>query len=242
MTTNASKADMAYAALRQAIIEQDLKPGTKLPEDEIGLPFGISRTLVRQALARLRNDGLVETGGKRTATVASPSLAEAKDIFRVRRALERETIRMVAECWSPALKSQLETHIADEAAARDNGDMKTSVRLAERFHILLAELTGNDILIGYMSQLVSRCSLILAMYGRPHSSECSVCEHGDILTALGKGDVEAAVRFMDQHVGSVEARSLAKHDTDGARLADILSRHAAEIQGRPRARLAATTE
>ncbi|WP_346910307.1 GntR family transcriptional regulator, partial [uncultured Roseibium sp.] len=55
-------------------MEQDLKPGAKLPEDEIGAPFGISRTIVRQALARLQSDGLVEAGRKRTATVARPSL------------------------------------------------------------------------------------------------------------------------------------------------------------------------
>lgn len=229
MTKNQSKADMVYLALRQAIMEQDLKPGAKLPEDEIGAPFGISRTIVRQALARLQSDGLVEAGRKRTATVARPSLEEAKDVFRVRRALEREAIRIVSERWSDDIAATLKAHVAEEDEARKTGDLRISVRLAERFHILLAELTENEILLGYMTQLVSRCSLILAIYGRPHSTDCAVCEHGDILSALEKGDPEAAVRLMDDHVGSLEARALNQDAGEGPSLVDILSRHAGEI-------------
>ncbi len=224
-----TKADTVYQALRQAIIEQDLKPGAKLPEDEIGTPFGISRTVVREALARLHTDGLVSTGGKRTATVATPSLEEAKDVFRVRRALEREAIRMVADKWTPEIAARFAGHLREEDAARAAGDMKLSVRLAERFHILLAELTENAILLGYMTQLVSRCSLILSVYGRPHSADCSVCEHGGIVEALAAGRPEEAVKLMDRHIVSVETRTLDRDAGEGPSLADILSRHAGDL-------------
>ncbi|MEO9529595.1 MAG: GntR family transcriptional regulator [Roseibium sp.] len=225
-----TRVEIVYRAFRQAIIEQDLGPGTKLPEDEIGVPFNISRTLVRQALARLQGDGLVETGGKKTATVARPSPSESKDVFRVRRALEREVIRIVAESWSPAHGAALEGHIRKEDSAREAGSERISVRLAAEFHILLAELTENPVLIGYITQLVSRCSLILALYGRPHATDCAVNEHRDVVVALREGNVEEAVRLMDHHVSLVETRALSDEDRGGPRLAEILSRHAGEIE------------
>ncbi|WP_144007040.1 GntR family transcriptional regulator, partial [Pelomonas sp. KK5] len=61
------KADGAYAGLRRAIVEHALPPGTKLPEDKLAEQFGVSRTLVRAALAQLAADGLVDIGNKRTA-------------------------------------------------------------------------------------------------------------------------------------------------------------------------------
>ncbi|SDX35782.1 transcriptional regulator, GntR family [Albimonas donghaensis] len=218
----------AYRALRQAILEGDLKPGARLPEDEIGLPFGISRTLVRQALQRLQADGLVDMGGKRTATVARPTLAEARDVFRVRRALEREAIRILAETWTPAHGARLEGHLRAEAEALAAGDDRASVRLAWEFHVVLAELTGNALMETWISQLVARCSLILALHGRPHSPDCSVGEHRAVLDALRDADAERAAGLMDHHLHLVEGRALDAPEAREPDLSDILSRYAAE--------------
>ena len=92
MSKTSPRADVAYQALRQAIIEQALLPGTKLPEDQIGAHFGMSRTLVRATLARLQAEGLVDAKPKRTVTVAQPTLEEAREVFEIRRALEREAV------------------------------------------------------------------------------------------------------------------------------------------------------
>lgn len=230
MSVKPSRADVAYRAMRQAIIEQQLTPGTKLPEDEIGVSFAISRTLVRQVLARLKGDGLVDTGGKRTATVARPSLAEARDIFRVRRALEREVIRCIVDAWQPAFGARLEGHVRSEEAASARGEERVSIRLAGEFHILLAELSGNRTLAAYVTQVVVRCSLILALYSRPHSSECAVNEHRDIIAALREADVDTAVQLMDHHVGLVEARALFADTPETPSLGVLLSAYAREIE------------
>src|SRR5882757_10697894 len=81
MSKKSTRVDVACKALRQAIIEQALPPGTKLPEDELGARFGMSRTLVRAALALLQSEGLVDAHPRRTATTARPTLDEAKDVF-----------------------------------------------------------------------------------------------------------------------------------------------------------------
>lgn len=228
MSKPSPRSDLAYTALRQAIIEQALLPGTKLPEDEIGSHFGMSRTLARSTLARLKAEGLVEAPVKRTATVARPSLAEARDVFEIRRALEREAVALVIRRWKPEFGARLEGHVREEEAARAQRDDRVSIRLAGEFHTLLAALSGNAVLARMLAELVTRCSLILALYGRPHSSECAVNEHAQIIAALRQGKADVAVRLMDDHVGSVEQRALLA-DVPGAEvpLGTILSRYSA---------------
>ncbi|AZO12981.1 FCD domain-containing protein [Mesorhizobium sp. M3A.F.Ca.ET.080.04.2.1] len=65
------------------------------------------------------------------------------------------------------------------------GNEPLSIRLAGEFHILLAELTGSKPLTRYVSEIVSRCSLIVALYSRPHSDQCGVDEHLEIIQAYG---------------------------------------------------------
>lgn len=228
MSSNSDRVEIAHRTLRQAIIEQALKAGTKLPEDDIGQHFSMSRTLVRVVLAKLQAQGLVDTYHKRTATVAQPSLEEARDAFAVRRALEREVMKSVMKRWSPAIEKILRDHVLEEEAAHAKGDVRLSTRLAGEFHLKLAELSGNALLERYLSELVSRCSLILAMYSRPHSSECAISEHSALINALKAGDLAIAEHLMDEHLSSVESRALIEEDLAvEPELGAILSRYTA---------------
>lgn len=200
--------EVAYRALRQAIIEQALLPGTKLPEDRLAARFGISRTPIRAVLARLQAEGLVDMGGKRSAAVASPSPEDAREIFVVRRALEREAARLLFERRDESLFAELDRMIDDEDAARRKGDHRLSGRLAGEFHSRLAELSGNRLLSRYLGELVSRSSLILALYGRPHQPECSITEHRAIVASLRAGDLQAVLDVMSSHLDAVERRGL----------------------------------
>lgn len=223
-----SRSDITYQVLRRAIIEQALPPGTKLREDEIGGHFSVSRTLVRAALMRLNQEGLVDIQRKRSATVATPSLAEAQEIFELRHCLERQVIHRLTACWQPEMAETLEAHVDEEDAAARAGDTASSSRLAGEFHIVLAQLAGNTLLARYLSELVSRCSLILAVYGRPHLAECATAEHRAIIEALRNGDTDAPIRIMDTHLHAVAARALPKpQDSEVPKIVDILERYSA---------------
>lgn len=231
---NSSRSDLAYQALQRAIIEQALAPGTKLREDEIGTHFGISRTLVRAALLRLSAEGLVDIKRKRTATVAIPSLEEAREIFQVRQCLEREAVASLAKLRRPEIAAKLKEHVEkeEEAAAR-RGDNAAAGRLAGEFHIILAQMTGNSLLTRYVSEVVSRCSLILAAHGRPHVGDCASAEHRGIIAALRNGDVEEAVRLMDEHLHAVQQRALPERkDEPEKNVSDILARYGAASESR----------
>jgi DNA-binding GntR family transcriptional regulator len=233
MTKSSPRAETVYQALRRAIIEQALLPGAKLPEDLIGGHFGVSRTLVRATLARLTAEGLVEAKPRRTATVARPSLEEATDVFELRRALEREAVVLAIKRWRPEFGAILEGHVREEDAAKARRDERLSIRLAGEFHTKLAAMSGNVVLERMLSELVSRCSLILALYARPHSSECAVAEHSVIVAALRERDMEKAVRLADEHIGSVERRALLADDQrKDAGLLDVLARYANAIEAK----------
>lgn len=206
-TTGGPRVLAVYRALRRAILEQALRPGMKLPEDSIGEQLGVSRTLVREAFGRLAIEGLVELKPNRGAFVAYPSLEEARDVFEVRSALERQVVTNLAGRLSEAQIATLEAHVRreNEAQGRDGPE---SIRLAGEFHILLAEMTGNALLNRYVQEVSSRCSLILAIYGRPHSSECAVSEHRQLIEALKIGDAGKAEHVMHHHLQSVANRAL----------------------------------
>lgn len=208
-----SRAPAVYRALRRAILEQALRPGVKLPEDSIGERFGVSRTLVREALSRLAIEGLVELKPNRGASVAYPTLEEARDVFAVRCGLEKLVVEALAGNLTPPQIDTLEDHVRreEEVHGRDGPE---SIRLAGEFHILLADMTGNALLSRYVQEVSSRCSLILAIYGRPHSSECAVSEHRQLITALIKGDSQRAQRLMDEHLRAVALRALLEPRVD----------------------------
>ena len=79
----------------------------------------------------------------------------------------------------------------------------------------------------YVAEVVSRCSLILAVYGRSHSSDCAVDEHRRIIAAVRAGDAEAAMAIMSHHLGAVEERArLAPEETPDLEV--VLARYARE--------------
>jgi len=155
MSTNLTRSDAIYASLRRAILEQALKPGTKLPEDSIGDTFGVSRTSARNALVRLSSDGLVEIKPNRGAAVAMPTLEEAEEVFALRRCLEREVIERLCKRMPKDGIDALIRHVREEERAL-RASSPRFIRLAGEFHILLAELTASKLLIEFISQVVSR--------------------------------------------------------------------------------------
>lgn len=220
-----TRAASVYRALRRAIIEQALRPGMKLPEDSIGEQLGVSRTLVREAFGRLAVEGLVELKPNRGASVAYPTLEEARDVFEVRRALERLVAEALAGRLTRAQIGALEAHVAREEAAQGRGGPE-SIRLAGEFHIMLAEMTGNALTLRYVQEVSSRCSLILAVYGRPHSADCAVNEHRRIIERLVAGDARRAAQLMDEHLQAVASRALIAPKPEASDVGALLAPYA----------------
>jgi DNA-binding GntR family transcriptional regulator len=221
----ASRREDVYLALRTAIIENALCPGTRLPEDSLGASFGVSRTIVREALSRLRAEGLVDTGQAKSATVARPSPEEAAETFQVRRCLEKEVVATLAGCWEDGMADRLRAHIALEEQASGARNYPVSDRLGVEFHILLAELASNRLLHKYISEVALRCALIIAVHGHDHDQTTSIAEHRALVNALASGQHRLAAELLDKHLAAVQERTL-QPTSPPPDLADILGRYA----------------
>lgn len=203
--------DRVYAALRRDIIEQALVAGTRLPEGDIAQRFGVSRTVVRAAFGRLVAEGLLVRGSNLGARVARPSPGEAEDILDLRRSIELIVIdRLFQRRLGEAEIALLHAHVAEEERALAAGPTAhaESIRLSGEFHVRLAEATGSPLLARYVSELVSRCSLLLSDHGLPHSGRCAVAEHGALIACIERGDRLAALEQMHHHLGGVADRAL----------------------------------
>ncbi|HEV7317874.1 MAG TPA: GntR family transcriptional regulator [Ensifer sp.] len=220
------KSDAVYRILKRAILDQAFSAGTKLPEDSIGERLGVSRTIVRQVLARLNGEGLVELRPNKGACVSHPSLEDGHNIFAVRRALEILVVdSLIGKLTAPMIR-ELEAHVDSEDRARLTNS-SASIQLAGEFHVLLAQLTGNAILSRYVTELVSRSSMILSLYGRPHSSDCAVSEHRELIAALARNDREKACALMGHHIEAITSRALLTSSSEND-LSDLLAAYARE--------------
>jgi DNA-binding GntR family transcriptional regulator len=192
-------------ALSQAIAGQRLQPGTKLAEQKLADHFGVSRTLVRQALFQLEQKRLVQMEPARGAFVAAPTVEESRQVFAVRRMLEAEMTRAFAREVTPAKIRALREHVAREKAAIDGQDTAEGIELLGDFHVRMAELMGNEVLAQILRDLISRSSLITLMYQRAGAARHSQEEHVEIVRALAARDAQRAVQLMDEHLQHVEA-------------------------------------
>ena len=192
-------------ALTRAIVEHRLHPGTKLAEQKLANHFGVSRTLVRQALFQLSQNRLIRLEPARGAFVAAPAAVEAREVFAVRRMLEAEMTRAFVRQVTPAMIKALKDHVARERKAVDKQDATSRTELLGDFHVRMAELTGNAVLAQILGELVSRCALITLMYQTSSAAEHSHAEHADIVRALAERNEALAVRLMDEHLQHVEA-------------------------------------
>ncbi len=200
--------DRVYDGLRRAIIEQAIPPGTKLPEGEVASRFGVSRTVVRAAFGRLIAEGLVVRPSNQGARVANPSQDEAADILDLRRSIELVVMERLGDGRvTEAIVQDLRAHVAEEERALATGGAE-SIRLSGEFHVRLAEATGSPLLARYVSELVSRCSLMLSEHHLPHSGRCAVQEHGALIDCLERSDMASAAVQMAQHLTAVADRAL----------------------------------
>jgi len=191
-------------SLTRAIVEHRLHPGTKLAEQKLADHFGVSRTLVRQALFQLSQNRLIRLEPARGAFVAAPSVDEAKQVFAVRRMLETEMTRAFVRQVTPGKIKALREHVAQEKQAVENQDVPGRTELLGDFHVRMAELMGNEVLAELLRELISRCALITLMYQSTNAAEHSNEEHAEIVHSLAARDEDKAVRLMNEHLQHVE--------------------------------------
>jgi len=137
-----SKTEDIVDSVRNAILSHRLLPGTHLREVSLGRLYGVSRTVVRQALQRLAKDGLVELAPGKIASVAQPTPKEAREVFDLRLAIERHALTgLIARATKKDI-ARLKAHLKQERSAQAAGDTESVRKLGAQFHVLMARLSG----------------------------------------------------------------------------------------------------
>lgn len=196
--------DAIYERIYVAILEHRLHPGTKLGEERLADIFGTSRARIREVLARLAHEQIVELYPQRGAYLAKPSIEQARDVFEARRLIEPAVLKRLIDTLTPEKVARLRQHQELELDARRREDKRAVIRLSGEFHTLTAELAGNSSLARSMRELSMLTCLIIFLYDAPTASSCRADEHTVIVDAIAKRDRIRAEKLMLDHLHHIE--------------------------------------
>jgi DNA-binding GntR family transcriptional regulator len=200
--------DRVYEGIYGAVLEHHLVPGDRLREEELALGFGVSRTVVRQALQRLAQDRVIELQHNHGARVPQPGLDEAGHVFEARRVVECEIARRLGSRLRPDQLAELHALAEAESRADQRGDRAQAVRLSGEFHRALARMHGNPVFERLLDGLLPTTSMLMARYTAQGGTVCVAHRHVELIAALQEGP-RAAAAEMRQHIDELQ-RSLVR--------------------------------
>jgi DNA-binding GntR family transcriptional regulator len=195
--------DPIVQGLLVAISQKRLRPGTKLGEDQLARAFGTSRIRVRQALAHLASRRVVIQIPNRGAFVHQPTWEEAKSIFLTRQIIETAAIEAVLDRLDVQGEAAIRAQLAHEAADSKD-DRWASLALTADFHVLIAELSGNSVLLEIAREIILRTSLAIATFEQPGAHDCLSHSHPGIAELLLARDKAGAIAAMRKHLSEME--------------------------------------
>ncbi len=194
----------AYRALRDAIIAVELEPGQRLSENELAERLAVSRTPIREALIRLRDDRFVQIVPQLGTFVTRISTAAVEDAQFIRESLECAAVRLAATRSDAADIAGLSGLVRRQAEVVEHGDYERFAVLDDEFHAALCELAGRPVawelaqrVKGHLNR-VRRLSL-----PQPHYLDEMVAEHRLVLDALDRHDPDAAEETLRHHLRMV---------------------------------------
>ncbi len=195
-------ADRVYEQLRGAIVAREFDADEPLTEHELCARFGVSRTPVREALAKLERDHLVRVVPKKGAFIRTLSHDEVRDLYEVREVLEALAVRLAAPSVDRGDLAGFDHRFRALKGARATyADVRV---LGEEFHRYLIKSSGNAKLAEVLDQIRERIWSVWTMsIVAPRRVQAIVREHLAIIAALRAGDARRAERLMVQHVRRV---------------------------------------
>ncbi len=222
--TQRSLEERVYDAIRDAIVAGEFRPGDPLVEAQLSQRFGISKTPVREALIRLKRDGLVQAELHRINRVATPTAQDIRQACEARAWIEAAVTARCAEDPSDELLQTLERSIELAAAALDRDDWRSYGDAVRGFSDALVTASENRYAQDFLDRLRNVLTLIAHVSREvPGRRRRSVDEHRAIYRAIKRRDPVAAVEATRIHLASIQRDSLnaLTHHSDavGARLA-----------------------
>lgn len=191
-----------YETVRDRIIYLQYEPGMSIDEKEICRELGISRTPLREALLRLKEQGLVTVYPRFGSYVSEINILDLRDLFVVKKNLDGLASELAATRMPDAVLKQL-TQLVDEIEpSRDNGDFKRLVAIDQQFHEAVHVSTFNKPLNDTLEVIRYRCrrGWFYFIDRIPGLQGAAVHNLAEVLDAFKKKDPIEARRAMEIHV------------------------------------------
>lgn len=200
--------------IKDAIVKGDLRPGERVPEQEIAESFGISRTPIREAFRQLESEGFITVTPRKGAVVSPITDKDVSEFYTIKSLLEGYAARTACEKLDAKAIKKLESLNAQMARYAEKDDVKNFFKLDNQFHDTFLTACGNDKLCGLVHQLVQQFERFritaLALPGRMKES---VAQHEEIVKAFKEGNadlVETLVRANAERGGSTLVEEILK--------------------------------
>lgn len=220
-----TKSDLAYARVRALILSGHLEPGAVLPQATLARQIGMSTTPLREALRRLRQEGLVSLDAHRDARVAPLDAAEARDLVELRQALDPLAASLAATRRTAEDLAAIDAVLAGLESLPGSPSLE-QLGHHRRFHAAIYRAAHNALLADALDGLwdkTDRYRMLALEDGREERDRArSADEHRLLVAAVGAGDGAAAADVMRRHVtaslGARAAERLTGEDSrDGGR-------------------------
>lgn len=214
-------AETVYARLKAELHDFVRLPGDRFTEAEVGLALGVSRTPVREALFRLRNEGFLEVESKSGWFVRPIDFDRLDQLYDLRVTLESASVARLAarpDDDDPALKALAAVWLVQPAQRLS--DPRRVGELDEGFHAALVAATGNQEMARVHTEVTERIRIVRRLdFTRPDRIEATYDEHGKILRAVVRRKTDEAQRLLRSHIeqSKVEVRKISLHTMHEAR-------------------------
>ncbi|MGC9668738.1 GntR family transcriptional regulator [Planosporangium sp. 12N6] len=196
--------DEAYDVLLAAIVNGDLQPGQVVRDGELAAAVGLSRTPVREALARLADEGLVESKPNAYTRVTPLNQRDCEEAFVMLRALHVLAVTTAVARMTPADVARMRTSNAAFAAALDAGDVEAALAADDDVHGVYLDAADNRTLTATLDRLTPRIRRLERLRFASLPGRESVDVHEQLAQACADGDQDRAARLVHANWASLE--------------------------------------
>lgn len=192
--------DLAYSMIKELILNNSLKPGSKIKQEEMAQQLGISRAPLRLALTRLETEGLVITYPRRGFFVKNITKEELREVLEIRTFIEIIGIELLIDNFNEDIKSRLLQFLKEFENAYNSKNEKKYFEIDRRFHHYLIEATNNKALerISILSNIqVSRYLIQVDL-------EASLNDHRGLVNSVINHKPTEASEIIKRHLKRVE--------------------------------------
>jgi len=193
--------ELAENAIRKAIVEGQLKFGDHLSEVRLSQMLGISKTPVREALLKMRTEGLIESHPKRGTYVFRVRPEDIDALCEVREVLELAAVRLGIARRHAQLASGLSAVVSRMRKALDAHDFRAYQRLDAEFHGVIVESAANPYLVEAYAQISAKiATLRTRVHTMPDVMARSLVTHGKIARLAANNDLDGLAALLSTHV------------------------------------------